>query len=316
MDGFADAVRATARMRQAVAAGVVGAVAACSLAFGAMAADSAYAGAKTEAVSSDAGVDEFWKGQRDLGRQNAEFFLSGLSAIAQADLAGMAPRDAVMTVKAMARRVLKDGPFKADEGFVNDPAVPGSKAVERMTDYLTRLVEQPVITARIAQDDAGAISRKARAMLGAEGIAPKDTSLDFEGVSVEAERRAKAKVEVLREIVAKGGDPEFEGADLVYLANGGEMARAPAQRVLLDRLAVSHLSDEAVPAQERAALARDIASSQAADGAFAAITRLWQEEEHGVDKGRIVKAAQVALSTVDVLARASEPKAEAPAPGR
>lgn len=317
-NGFADAVRSVSRMRQAVAAGTLGAVAACSVAFGAMAADSSYAAnTRYAAIEEHNASIEMEHSQRNVSRQYAEFYLRGISTIAQADLSALSPREAVLALKAMARKTLAGGPLAPNvETVIGKYEGPGAGALDAMTAYLTRLSEQPALTGPMVQEEASTTARRARALLRAIDIEPKATDFTFDGVAKELGRDSKWKVEVLKEIVAKAANPDYEASDLVGLAVDAEIARPPAESILISRLTDHYVAKGGIDLDDRATLARDRAMVQAADGAFSGIQRLWKEEGSSLDKERIATMANIGLDNLQAIAKPFDEHLPQAAPGR
>jgi hypothetical protein len=313
-NAFGDAVRSTARLRQSVAAGTIGAVAACTMAFGAMAADSTYAGARAipEASAGDAGA--FGAGQRDLTRQSADFYLRGLETIGESNLNDLGPREAILTLKAMARNVLANGPKAAP-----DPLAPGARilavpGLDTMTNFLDRLSDQNTLTAPMAQEEAQATAQKARELLGLAGIEAGPSAFNFDGVVKEMGRSASSKTDALREIKRMASDPNSDVAELVKLAQAARFERSPADSVLLSRMADRFVAKGGLDLGERELLARDASISQAADGALAAIEQLWKEEGASLDKGLVGRTATRATHNIDAIARPFDGFAMASAP--
>lgn len=311
---FADAVRAVAGMRQAVASGVVGAVMATGMAYGVLVADAAYAGD----LAGPAGPSEAALGadQAQDARRDAEYYLHGLAAIAGADLRALPPREAMLTIKAMARTTLDNAPPPPRDPFAPQAARPAQAELDAMAAYLVRVVSEYGPDTPMPQDEADAVSRLVRSRLKAQGIDAAEIPFTFAGVAGEMGRSARFKADALREIVRKAAEPGTDVRDLVMAAREGAVEREPADRALLSRMADHWVAHAGLPLDERAGLARDAAVSQAADGAFAAIERLSREDGTDLDPARVGRIASVALANMEKVAEPYEAYPGQAAPAR
>ncbi len=309
---FADSVRSIARLKPMVTSGALGAAVACSLAFGALAAE------RPSARSPDLEVGALGA-EAELNKEAAEFYTKGALAIAQADLSRMSPRDAVATIKSMARATLEAGP-EISNFASSDPAI-RSEGDSRVTEalartssayngasvvraFVERLTKEPVLGADAVSEEARGTVKVALGHLKAAGIEIQPGAKAFEGVEAEMRQAVGTKMDALRKIAALGDDPDADPIDAVEAALGGQAEMQPALRVLLGRLAADAIKDPEVPVETKVELLKGMATRQAADGAFEAIVRQSREDGVDVDTKRMAMVAQVAIGSIDQMRKA------------
>lgn len=300
---FADSVRSIARLKPLIVSGVLGAAVACSLSTGALAADSPNAERDVSVLGAEA----------DMHKVSAEFYTKGALIIAQTDFSKMSPRDAVSTIKSMARATIEAGPeisnfASADPAILRDGDARVTEAVARTSNayngasmvraFVERLTREPVLSAGAVSEEARGTVKVALGHLKAAGIEIQPGAKAFEGVEAEMKQAVGTKLDALKKIAALGDDPDADPIDAVEAALGGQAEMQPALRVLLGRLAADAINDPDVPVDTKADLIKGIAIRQAADGAFDSIVRQAREDGTDVDTKRMAMTATVALGSI------------------
>ncbi len=148
-------------------------------------------------------------------------------------------------------------------------------------------------------DAAARRTRHHRHLVEAEGVTGKD---------------AEGFLAVLD--AAEAENPDHDASVLVGLAVDAGIARPPAESVLISRLTDHYVANGGIDIDDRAALARDRAMIQAADGAFAGIRRLWKEEGRSLGKDRVPGMANIGLDNLQAIANPFDEHLPQAAPGR
>ena len=320
---FADAVRSIARLRPLVTSGVLGATVACTLVMGAMAAEAPEA----QPLTIEDREVNLLNTEADMHKVAAEFYTKGALAIAQADFSRMSPRDAVLTIKSMARATLDSGPeiavlasddviMKADQDPRVVKAMAGAtnayKGATVVRAFVERLTREPVASAGMAREEARGSVLASMSHLKAAGIDVKPAPHTFDGVEAEMKRAVGTKVAALQRIAAMKDDPDADPIDAVETALGGQTEMQPAMRVLLGRLAADAIQDPDVAPETKVELIKGMAIRQAADGAFEAIVRQSKEEGPDADAKRMAVTATIAMGTIGRIETAEPERTMAP----